>query len=109
HKSAAAYSAKHKGISCLVMIDGNVVFEDYPNGGKADRAFELASGTKSFWGVAAVAAVQDGLLKLDERAADTLTEWKDDAKKSKVMLRQILSLTAGLPGGRVGQPPPYAE
>jgi CubicO group peptidase (beta-lactamase class C family) len=109
HKLAAAYSAAHKGISCLVMVDGKTVFEDYPNGGKAGRAHELASGTKSFAGVLAVAAATDGLLNLDERAAATLPEWKGDPRKSRVTLRQILSLTSGLPGGEGGRVPAYAD
>lgn len=62
HQLAASYSAEHRGISLLVMIDGKIVFEDYPNGGRANRPHELASGTKSFSGVMAACAVQDGLL-----------------------------------------------
>lgn len=49
-------------------------FEDYPGRGSPIRAHELASGTKSFCGVMAVAAVQDGLLSLEEPLAQTLTE-----------------------------------
>src|SRR4051812_25253846 len=109
HKLAAEYSAEHKGISCLVMLDGKIVFEDYPNGGKADRAHELASGTKSFWGVAAVARAQDGLLTLDELVAATIMEWKDDPRKSKATIRHLLSLTAGQPRGVIGKVPTYAD
>ncbi|MFZ5831671.1 MAG: hypothetical protein ACOY3P_16415, partial [Planctomycetota bacterium] len=50
---AAEYSAAHRGISMLVMLDGRIVFEHYPNGGRPDRAHELASGTKSFSGILA--------------------------------------------------------
>jgi len=93
---AAAYNAKKGGVSLVVMKDGEIVFEDYPNNGGCDKAFELASGTKSFSGVIAAAAVQDGLLSLDERAADTLTEWRDDPRKADITIRQLLSLTSGV-------------
>lgn len=106
---AAAYSAARGGVSYLSLRDGAVAFEDYPNGGAADEAHELASGTKSFSGVIAAAAVQDGLLDLDEHAADTLAEWRGDPRKSRITIRQILSLTSGVRGGGIGRPPPYAE
>lgn len=93
---AAAYNADRAGISFLVMRGGTILFEDYPNGGAADRAHELASGTKSFLGIIAAAAVQDGLLGLEERAADTLPEWRGDAAKGRITIAQILNLTSGL-------------
>jgi len=69
----------------------------------------LASGTKSFAGVMAVAAVEDKLLKLDERVADTITEWKTDARKSKITISQLLHLISGIKGGQLGRPPEYAD
>jgi CubicO group peptidase (beta-lactamase class C family) len=93
---AAAYNAEHRGISMLVMRGGQVVIEDYPNGGAADRPHETASGTKSFCGIIAAAAVQDRLLSLDEPAAQTLPEWRDDPLKRRITIRHILSLTSGL-------------
>ena len=50
------------------MQQGRIVFEDYPGAGGPTRGWELASGTKSFTSIIAAAAVQDGLLSLDERA-----------------------------------------
>jgi CubicO group peptidase (beta-lactamase class C family) len=108
-KLAAEYNAVNKGISMLVMVEGKVVFEDYPNGGRPDRPHELASGTKSFCGALAVAAAQDGLLTLDEAVCQTLAEWKDDPRKSQITVRQLLSLSSGIPGGQMGQPPTYAN
>lgn len=90
------------------MQRGQMVYEDYPNQGGPERGWELASGTKSFSGVMAAAAVQDGLLDLDERAGETLREWRSDARKRRITIRQILTLTSGLDGGRLGRPPTYA-
>lgn len=93
----------------LIMHKGQIVFEDYTSQGGPYKAVELASGTKSFVGVIAAAAVQDGFLKLDEKAADTITEWQDDPQKSAITIRQILSLTSGIdPRGPLRRPT-YAE
>lgn len=108
-RAAADYNARLGGVSMLVMRDGRTVFEDYPNGGGPDKAWELASGTKSFWGVAAAVAVRDGLLTLDEKASDTLTEWRADKAKAAITIRQILSLTSGLKPAPIGRPPAYLD
>jgi CubicO group peptidase (beta-lactamase class C family) len=105
---AAAYSRGSRGVSMLVMQDGKVVFEDYPNGGGPDRAWELASGTKSFTGLMAAAAAADGMLRLDEPCADTLQEWRADGRRA-ITVRQLLSLTSGLRSGGVGRAPSYAD
>jgi CubicO group peptidase (beta-lactamase class C family) len=107
HRLAAEYSARYRGISMLVMVDGKTIFENYPNGGGPARGHELASGTKSFSGVMAVAAVQDGLLSLEEPLAQTLTEWQGDPWRSQINLRQLLHLTSGIPGGNLARPPTY--
>jgi CubicO group peptidase (beta-lactamase class C family) len=86
----------------VVLLDGKIVFESYANGGAKDRAQMLASGTKSFVGVAAVAAVEDGIIKLDDPACESLTEWKTDPVKSQITYRQLLTLTSGLTPGERG-------
>lgn len=57
---------------------------------------KIFSGTKSFWGIAALCAMRDGLLKLDDPVADTITEWKGDPSRSKITIRQLLSQTDGI-------------
>ena len=93
---AAAYSEKNRGFSLLVMQNGKTVFEHYANGGGADYRCKIFSGTKSFWGIAALCAVRDGLIKLDDRVADTITEWKNDNRKSQITIRQLLNQTDGI-------------
>lgn len=104
---AAAYSAARDGVSFLVKYDGRLICEEYPNGGKIDDGHLLASGTKSFTGTIAAAAVQDGLLKLDEPVSATISAWRSDPAKRDITIRQILSLTGGLEPGPNGAPPPY--
>lgn len=86
----------------LVMLDGKVVFEGYGNGGARDRKQMLASGSKSFVGVAAAAAVEDGLLRLEDAACGSLAEWKDDPKRSGITYRHLLTMTSGLTAGEAG-------
>jgi CubicO group peptidase (beta-lactamase class C family) len=106
--AAAAYSAERRGVSLLVMRRGETIFEDYPGEGGPTRGWELASGTKSFTGVMAAAAIQDGLISSwDEHAADTLAEWRNDDRR-RITLRHLLSLTSGIAGGPIARPPTYA-
>jgi CubicO group peptidase (beta-lactamase class C family) len=49
-----------------------------------------------FWILAGLAAVEDGLLRLDERVAMTVEEWASDPQRSRVTIRQLLNFTSGL-------------
>jgi CubicO group peptidase (beta-lactamase class C family) len=98
-QAAADYSARWCGRAILIQREGRVLFERYDRGWSAERPHPLASGTKSFTGIMAMFAVQDGLLQLDELVSDTITEWKNDPRKSKVTIRHLLQLSSGLPAG----------
>src|SRR3989449_5330199 len=95
---AAQYSERRRGVSMLVIQNGRTVFEHYANGGSATGRWPIFSGTKSFWGIAALAAVGDGLFKLDDPVSDTITEWKSDSRKSQITIRQLLNQTDGIEG-----------
>ncbi len=109
YAAAAAYLESCNGHAMLVYERGELVFERYFNGHTADKAHLLASGTKSFFGVLAVAAQEDGLLRLDEPLSATLTEWREDPQKKDLTIRQLLSLSSGIAGGENGQVPSYHE
>src|SRR5258705_6337309 len=93
---AATYSESRRGVSILVMQNGRTTFERYANGGSAGGRWPIFSGTKSFWGIAALAAVHDGLFRLDDVVSDAITEWKSDPRKSRITIRQLLSQTDGI-------------
>jgi CubicO group peptidase (beta-lactamase class C family) len=95
---AAKYSESKRGVSMLVMQNGRTIFEHYANGGSARERWPIFSGTKSFWGIAALAAVRDGLFKLDDPVSDTITEWKGDPRKSQITIRELLNQTDGIEG-----------
>lgn len=95
---AAKYSEGKRGVSLLVMQDGRTIFEHYANGGSPRERWPIFSGTKSFWGIAALAAVRDGLFKFDDPVSDTITEWKSDPRKSQITIRELLNQTDGIEG-----------
>ena len=95
---AAKYSESKRGVSMLVLKNGRTIFERYANGGSARGRWPIFSGTKSFWGIAALAAVRERLFKLDDPVADTITEWKNDPRKSQITIRQLLNQTDGIEG-----------
>lgn len=101
-QQAIAFSQARRGLSVFVLQQGDVVCSS--GGQSVETPYELWSGTKSFVGILAAAAVQDGLLELDELAADTLTEWAADPLRSRVTLRQILWMVEGQPS-EIGNPP----
>jgi len=80
----------------LVLQNGRTIFEHYAPGNIADGRWPIFSGTKSFWGLAALVAVSEGLFKLDDRVSETITEWKTDPQKSQITIRQLLNLTSGI-------------
>lgn len=98
YRLAADYSRIHNGGAFVVYEAGELVFEEYHNGYEGVRLHVLASGTKSFVCALAGAAVDDGILTLDERVSDTLTEWQADPEREAITIRQVLSLTSGLWG-----------
>src|SRR5213595_1144847 len=89
---------EQRGVSMLVMQNGRTIFEHYANGGSSGGRWPIFSGTKSFWGIAALAAVHEGLFRVEDPVSDTITEWKIDPRKSRITIRQLLSQTDGVEG-----------
>lgn len=96
-QAAAAYSSTHGGHAFLVMQNGKVLHESYANGHAKGMAHRIYSGTKAFWGLAALAAERDGLVDLDAPVSDTIAEWKTDSRRSQITVRQLLDFSSGLP------------
>lgn len=106
---ALRYSQTH-GEQALVVARGEeLLAAQYANGFELTTPHALYSGTKSFWGVAALRAEADGLLSLDETVAATIALWLDDPWKRRVTLRMLLSLTAGFGFGGLGASVPTYE
>jgi CubicO group peptidase (beta-lactamase class C family) len=107
--AALAYSAKHAPRAILVARGDATVASEYAAGVSATTPHPLYSGTKSFWGPAALFAQEEGLLALDEPVAESFAQWRDDPWKRGVTLRMLLSLTAGFGFGGLGAAVPTYE
>lgn len=83
----------------IVAEAGVIRYEDYYNGHKGKEPLHIYSGTKSFFGVLAVIAEEEGILKLDDLVAETLPEWRDDPRKKLIPIRELLNFTSGLETG----------
>ena len=103
---AVAYSQKHAQEALIVRRGVKSLLEIYGNGMHAESAHALYSGTKSFWGAAALAAQDDGILALDEPVARLVSEWQGDAAKSRITARMLLQMTAGFGFGGLGSAVP---
>ncbi|MDP9024137.1 MAG: beta-lactamase family protein [Candidatus Eremiobacteraeota bacterium] len=96
-EAACAYAEKHELHALLVIKNGHVVFERYGAGYHREAPHPLYSGTKSFWGIAALEAQRDGILALDDIVVDT------------VSVRMLLQMTAGYGFGGLGNAVPTYE
>ena len=90
-RAAAAYSAGQGGKSFLAIQHGRTLFEE---GAREPR--KIYSGTKAIWGLAALAAAEDGLLSLDEHVVDVIPAWRNDPRKARITIRQLLDFSCGL-------------
>lgn len=97
-RAAATFSEQRAGFAFAVYSGDRLIYERYTAGVDPDEPQVLASGTKSFWGVLAVALASDGLLSLDAPVGEALPSWRT-GEKSMVTVRMLLDFTSGLPPG----------
>ncbi len=109
NEGAIAYARKHALHALLVARNDSIETEIYDNDYDATRPHAIYSGTKSFWGIAALLAEQENLLRLDETVSQTFVAWASDECKSRVTLRMLLTLTAGFGFGGLGSAVPTYE
>lgn len=81
----------------LIQRGGRMIHESYATGFGASTPHALYSGTKSFWGIAALEAHDDGILSLDDRVRGAIT------------VRMLLTMTAGYGFGGLGTAVPTYE
>jgi CubicO group peptidase (beta-lactamase class C family) len=91
---AARYSRAHGRLCLLIEQNGRIIYSE-ESGLALDEPHRIYSGNKNFVALAILISAQEGLLKLDEPASLTLTEWRHDARRS-ITIRQLLNQTSGL-------------
>lgn len=106
---AIEYARAHELRAIVIARGDEVIAQDFAGGCTLETPNPLYSGTKSFWGPAALCAQDDGLVDLDEPVAATLERWRDDPWKRRVTARMLLSLTAGFGFGGLGAAVPTYE
>jgi CubicO group peptidase (beta-lactamase class C family) len=104
--AALEYARRHRLEAFVVRRGADVVAQAYGDGFSLETPHKLFSGTKSFWGVAAMVAQREGILRLDEPVCQTIDAWRDDPWKRRVTLRMLLTLTAGHAFGGLGSAVP---
>lgn len=81
----------------LVMRRGRVAYEWYAAGVSAQQRHGTASLAKSLvGGMSLLFAMNDGRLRPDDRAASFLPAWRDDPRKSRVLIRHLATHTSGI-------------
>ena len=89
--------------NCHVVVGdtSGELFSHQKGGTGLDTEMRLFSATKWVSGVAIVAAIEDGLLGLDDLASQHLDYWTIDPEdaRSRVTLRHLLGFVSGFSGG----------
>jgi CubicO group peptidase (beta-lactamase class C family) len=81
----------------LVLRNDRIVYEWYADGHGAMKAHYTASMAKALvGGLSLGVALTDRRVALDDKGAKYTPQWKDDARKSKITIRQLGSHTSGL-------------
>ena len=96
YRRAAMYSEKTGGLAVLILVDNKIVFEEYQNGHRAEQPAHIFSGTKTFAGVLALAAMERGKISLEESVADTIQEFRKDPLKAQIRVKHLLHFTSGI-------------
>lgn len=81
----------------LVIHNDKIVYEWYADGHPAEEKRGTASLAKALvGGMSLGVALTDGKIALDDLASKFVPQWKEDAEKSKITIRQLGSHTSGL-------------
>jgi CubicO group peptidase (beta-lactamase class C family) len=89
--------AEHATKGLLIIRNDKIVCEWYQEGYSADKQHYTASMAKALvGGVSLAVAISDGLIALDDPAAQFVPQWRSDPRKSKITIRHLGSHTSGV-------------
>ena len=98
--------AAHNTSAFLVVRNDKIVCQWYAPGNDAKTLQGTASMAKAVvGGVSLAVAMTDGLIALDDSAVKYVPQWKNDARKSKITVRQLGSHTSGIEDASGGETP----
>lgn len=88
--------------SVMVVKDGQVIYEDWRNGGHPDSLHVLYSVSKTFTSLAVGMAIDDSLLRIDEKIVDIFPDYLPDSVSDNlaaVTVEDLLTMSAGHASG----------
>jgi CubicO group peptidase (beta-lactamase class C family) len=94
--------------AALVQVDGRTVFEEYYGGSSASDTNDVFSVTKSVLSTLVGIALDEGAIRsVQQTLGELLPEHASEMRPevAAITLRQLLTMTAGLEGNSVGNPP----
>jgi CubicO group peptidase (beta-lactamase class C family) len=95
-KKATDYAGANNSDSFIVWRNGKIEAETYFGSHKRDSFIVSRSLAKPITAVAVGRAIALGHIKsLDQPVADFVTEWKGDARRSKILVRHLLDMRTG--------------
>ena len=95
-EQARSYSLEQKGVSLLVMRNGEVIHRSFAMGVNETTPTDSFSMHKSVLALVFGKALQEGLIKsLDDPVGDYIDEWRNDPRGA-ITLRQFLTMSSGL-------------
>lgn len=84
--------------SIMIVSDGSVIYQDWRNGGDADKSHVLNSVSKTFTSLAVGMTIAEGKLAIDEKLVDIFPEYLPDtvsANLADIAVRDLLTMTCG--------------
>jgi CubicO group peptidase (beta-lactamase class C family) len=95
-RAARDYAARNNSRALIVWRAGKVEDATYFGGATRTTTFPSRSLAKPMTAVAVGRAIALGKIRsLDQPVADFITEWKDDPRRSKILVRHLLDMRSG--------------
>jgi len=95
-RAATAYAAANASNAFIVWRNGKVEVESYFGAGTRTTSVNGFSLAKPVTAVAVGRAIMLGKIRsLDQPVADFVTEWKDDPRRARILVRHLLDMRAG--------------
>lgn len=95
-RQASAYAERNNSIAFMVWRKGRIEAADYFKGVKPADTFASRSLAKPMTAVAVGRAIALGKIRsLDQPVADFIGEWRDDPRRSKILVRHLLDMRSG--------------
>jgi CubicO group peptidase (beta-lactamase class C family) len=95
-EAARAYAERNNSNALVVWRDGRIEGQYYFQGNDASTPIVSRSLAKPLTAIAIGRAIELGKIRsLDQPVADFVAEWRDDPRRSKILVRHLLDMRSG--------------